>query len=423
MRDPDFDVAIVGASIAGSTAATLLGRSGARVALIDGHANPTAFKRMCTHYIQSSASPVLERLGLTDAIERAGARPSGLNLWTRYGWISFTREKGEPPAWNFRRERLDPLLRKVAADTPGVELMLGRTATGLRREGDRVAGVVIRSLDGEEDELSARLVVAADGRQSTVAKLVNVPTKIKRNERFGYFAYYRDTPLVTGDSAQMWLLDPDTAYAFPTDDRLTLLACMPTKEKVGAFKADPEAALERLFATLPNGPALDPSKRVGKVFGKLDVPNEVRPATAAGVAFIGDAAIAADPLWGVGCGWALQSAEWLADAVAPALAGDGELDPALKAYRRRHRAALGGHEKMCSEYSSGRRFNAIEKLLYRAAARDEVTARRMARFGERWITPRELLTPRTLGRIVRVNLSRRRQPTSAPAAPAAPVVG
>jgi hypothetical protein len=27
---------------------------------------------------------------------------------------------------------------------------------------------------------------------------------------------------------------------------------------------------------------------------------------------VGDAAIAADPMWGVGCGWAFQSGEWLA---------------------------------------------------------------------------------------------------------------
>ena len=39
--------------------------------------------------------------------------------------------------------------------------------------------------------------------------------------------------------------------------------------------------------------------------------NRMRTTTAPGLALIGDAALATDPLFGVGCGWAFQSAEWL----------------------------------------------------------------------------------------------------------------
>ena len=144
---------------------------------------------------------------------------------------------------------------------------------------------------------------------------------------------------------------------------------------------------------------------------KLDMPNAVRRPSRPGLALVGDAAIAADPVWGVGCGWALQSAEWLADAVSPALGGgEAEVDGALKAYARRHRKGLAAHEKFCSAYSTGRKFNPVEKLLYRSAARDRELAGRMALMGGRWITPQQMLTPGTLGRILRVNLSRSRRP-------------
>ena len=56
-------------------------------------------------------------------------------------------------------------------------------------------------------------------------------TKIRPNNRFVYMAYYRDTPLLTGSSPQLWFLDPDMAYAFPTDDGLTMLACVPHKDR------------------------------------------------------------------------------------------------------------------------------------------------------------------------------------------------
>ena len=55
MSGRDFDVAIVGASIAGCTAATGWRRQGARVALIESHGDPLAFKRVCTHAIGSAA--------------------------------------------------------------------------------------------------------------------------------------------------------------------------------------------------------------------------------------------------------------------------------------------------------------------------------------------------------------------------------
>jgi flavin-dependent dehydrogenase len=448
----DYDVAIVGASIAGCTAATLLARAGARVALLESHSDPRTYKRMCTHFIQSSGSPTIERLGMRVAIEAAGARPNGLNIWSRYGWISFapdtarSAELREHPGWNVRRETFDPMLRELAEGTPGVDLMLGHTVHGLLHDGDsdgvggaqrsaadarsgaesrgRVCGVRARERDGSEHELRARLVIAADGRDSPLAKLAEQPTKLRTNQRFGYFAHYRDTPVATGDSAQLWLLDPDVAYAFPTDGGLTLLACMPHKDRLAEFRSDPEQAMIRLFERLPDGPRLDPAKRESKMLGKLDMPNVVRQTTAPGIAFVGDAALAADPLWGVGCGWALQSGEWLADALTPALQSrdDTAIDGALTAYAARHRKGLDAHEKFCSAYSTGHRFNPFERLLFRAAARDEQLAERMALMGGRWITPQQMLNPATIGRIVRVNLSRSRRPVGLKTRPAAVAV-
>lgn len=412
----DYDVAIVGASIAGCTVATFLGRQGSKVALIESHSDPAAFKRMCTHFIQASASPTISRLGLEGAFREAGGRVTDTNIWTRYGWISPGREGAGPPVsewapWNIRREKLDPIIREQAAGTDGVEVLLGHTVNALLRDGGRVTGVKVRERNGEEHEVRAKLVVGADGRDSEMAKLAGAETKLKTHNRFGYMAYYRDTPLVTGDSAQMWLLDPDVAYAFPTDDELVCLAVFPTKDKVAEFKADPEQAMARVFEGLSDGPRLDPEKRVSNVLGKLDMPNVVRQPTQPGLALVGDAALAADPLWGVGCGWAFQSAEWLAESVGPSLSGGAEeVDAGLERYRKRHHAGLAAHEKFTSEYSTARRFNPMEKLLFRGAARDRMLAHRMMLMGERWIPPQKMLTPALIGRIIRVNLSRGRRP-------------
>jgi len=120
--------------------------------------------------------------------------------------------------------------------------------------------------------------------------------------------------------------------------------------------------MARVYESLPDAPRIDSSKRESKVLGKLDFPNERRNPAAPGVALVGDAALASDPLWGVGCGWALQSAEWLAEAAGPVLGNTAEVDGALKSYARRHRKALAGHDKACTLYSKARPFNPLERL-------------------------------------------------------------
>ena len=63
----EYDVAVVGASVAGCTAAALLGRAGANVALLEQRPDPAAYKTVCTHFIQASATPTIERLGARGA--------------------------------------------------------------------------------------------------------------------------------------------------------------------------------------------------------------------------------------------------------------------------------------------------------------------------------------------------------------------
>jgi menaquinone-9 beta-reductase len=419
--DSRYDVAIVGASIAGCTAATLLGRRGARVVLIERHSDADAYKTICTHFIQSSAVPVVERLGVAAEIEAAGGVATGGEFWTRWGWIRPPAPSDRPPhSLNIRREKLDPLLRRTAAATEGVDLLLGETVTGLARAGGRVTGVETSARDGGRRSLGAALVVGADGRDSRVAQLAGVPGRARKHGRFGYFAYYEDLPVASAPKAQMWFLDPQIAYAFPVDDGLTLMAAMLTKDRLPEFKADPAAALELFVRTLPDAPPIDSAKRVSKVLGKLEMPNVSRspaPRSHPGLAFVGDAAMASDPLWGVGCGFAFQSAEWLAEEAAGALVGGGDLDAALGRYRRRHRA-LRAHHLVSSDYSTGRRLNPIERLIFSAAARDAAMADHMEAFGTRNARGRSFLSPRALMRAGAVNLRHRGVRARAAAAPA-----
>ncbi len=388
---PDYDVAIAGASLAGCTTAILLAKAGARVALVEQRPDAGAFKRICTHFIQSSAVPTLERMGLLERMMEAGALRSRARLWTRWGWIDPPVKSTVPSGVNLRREKLDPMIRQLATETPGVDLILGHTVQELMREGGSVCGLKARNPQGETLALRARLVVGADGRDSRVAKLAEVRTKTVRHGRFAFGGYFEGPAPATAPDAALWLLDPHMAAAFPTDDDLTFYAVMPTKDRLPEFRADPAAALKAFVSSVPEAPPILASRLVGEVTGKIDMTNVIHAPTAPGLALTGDAAGALDPLWGVGCGFAFQSAEWLADSVAPALLGAESLEQGLERYRRRHARGLRGHTATILDYSSGRKLNPGERMLFSAATYDERTARVFEAFGSRNIGPVRML--------------------------------
>jgi len=121
----ECDVAIVGASISGCAAAALFARRGLRVVLIEQRRDSAAYKRMCTHYILPCARPTLQRLGLDARIEHKGGVRNSLAIWTRWGLIPAVDVAKKNFGYNVRRVTLDPLLRSLATETPGVEYWPG----------------------------------------------------------------------------------------------------------------------------------------------------------------------------------------------------------------------------------------------------------------------------------------------------------
>ncbi|MGW6614017.1 NAD(P)/FAD-dependent oxidoreductase [Streptomyces erythrochromogenes] len=414
----DYDVVISGASLAGSAAAILLARRGVRVALLERRSDPDAYKVLCTHSITANAYPVLDELGLVPAIEKAGAVRNEARWYTRWGWIEPKAAPGGPElpyAYNIRRSTLDPMIRSRAGGTPGVDLLLGHQVTGLVREAGRTAGVRASTPQGER-EIRARLVVGADGKDSAVAKYAGVPGREYENGRFGYFAHFRDLPL-HGGLGHTWFLDPDMAYAFPNEDGVTVIAVLPGKKWLQAFREDLEGSFLAFVRALPEAPPIDSAERITKITGTVNYPLYSRRPTAPGVALIGDAALTGDPLWGVGCGWALESAQWLAEAVARAATGrgaPGDLDASLVAYARRHRRRLRGHHYLAADFAKARPFNPLERLMFSAAARDEAVARHMHLFGSRLISPLRFLNPVAVAKASAVNLRHRRAAAPSP---------
>lgn len=397
-----YDVVVSGASLAGCASAILFARGGLSVALVDRNPDVNAYKVACTHFIQASATPTIRRLGLEETIEAAGGVRNSFDLWTRWGWIRWApRSYGPEPAYGYsiRRQSFDPLIRRAAITTDGVRPWLGHTTSDVVLDRDR-ARVELVSASGARHWLEAPLVVGADGRDSAIAARAGLPLRRRRANRFMYWAYYRG--LAPAERARFWHLDPEVGYMLPNDDRVTLIVAMPAMDKLPQFKADREHAFERFVSGLPHGPALEEGERISPILGRLDLSNVKRPPTARRIALIGDAALSCDPLPGVGCGWALQSAEWLTDAVLNAPGPNGDLTAALREYASRHRRETERHYAIISALSLAGPPRAHERLLLKAATRDEQLAARIMAHWQRRIPVEDYLKPSTFLRSVAV---------------------
>lgn len=393
----NFDVAVVGASVAGCTAARLFAQSGAKVALVERRTDPAAYKVTCTHAVLPCANSAIERLGLAPLLVERGALRTQAEIWTAHsGWLSLPDEF--PDGWGVTRQTLDPLLRDLTVNTAGLEFFPGWTPTRVLVNGERTAGIEVEDRSHAKLEIRARLLVAADGRDSTVARLARVPGRVRPHDRVFYFAYWRGVPATT--TFRVWFLEPDGGAQFPSEDGLMLLAAGYHRSSLAEVRADIEGAYMRQLAKLPDGPDLTGAERVSKLIGKLEMPNVIRPAARPGLAFVGDAALAADPLFGVGIGFAFESGEWLVDETSGVLDGGGELDRALRRYSCRFLWRLGPHHLQMSDFSTRLGFTAPERLALRRAATDPVVARAFGEVTTRERSPLRMLDPRIVARIL-----------------------
>ncbi|MCZ0978382.1 hypothetical protein O1L60_01495 [Streptomyces diastatochromogenes] len=76
---------------------------------------------------------------------------------------------------------------------------------------------------------------------------------------------------------------------------MTVVAVLPEKKRLPAFREDLEGSFLEFVRSLPDAPDIDSAERITKITGAVDYPLHTRAATAPGLALIGDAALTGDP--------------------------------------------------------------------------------------------------------------------------------
>ena len=303
-----YDVAIVGGGPAGSTAAYRLAQAGANVLLVDKATFPRdkpcggGVTGRAARLLPFSIEPVVE-----DVIDRLECR---LHYRSR-----FQRSARAPLAYMTQRKRLDHFLLQQAA-AAGADV----------RDGVKVADVRANALTVDGAEMSARIVIGADGCNGTTARALDLAGEIvhgvaleanfPHDERFAH-AMVLELGVVRGGYG----------WVFPKGDHINLGVGGDESEGPTLRKqlrhlchmhgVDPDAATDTRGYRLP-------LRRAGSVLARGTT------------AVIGDAAGLVDPFSGDGMYEAFLSAQLVSDAALAVLAGRAEgLEPYAQAVERR----------------------------------------------------------------------------------------
>ncbi len=293
-----FDVAIVGGGPAGSSCAAFCAQAGLRTLLLEREKFPR--EKVCGDCINPSCWSVLRRLEVED---RVRALPHGKLRTVEF--IGINRQSvaitlPEDAEIAVRRSLFDDLLMSRAREL-GAQILQQTTVTELRLTSNWL-------IHASTDNFESRILVAADGRNSTVARLRNLLPRAGR-ERVALQTHI-PLPRNFGERVVLQFLPEGYSGQAPTGN-VELNVCLVgephsiTKLKTWAEK---EFGIERDHSWRTITPLT--RRALSSTEDKLFL--------------VGDVARVVEPFTGEGIFYALRSGELAAKSIVKIIAGANE---------------------------------------------------------------------------------------------------
>jgi flavin-dependent dehydrogenase len=327
-----YDVLIIGAGPAGTTAATLLAKKGRRVLVLEKEKFPR-------YHIGESLMPycwfTLNRLGLVDEMQkRAFTRKYSVQFVTPDGRQSqpfyFFQHYDHPSAvtWQIERAEFDQMMvdnarrhgAEVCEQTPVHRV--------LKDDASRVVGVEASGPDGKVFHVHAPVTIDCSGRDRVAAVREGWFNKDPMLNKIAIWSYWRgakrDPGIDEGNTTVAYVEGRGWFWYIPLKDDIVSVGIVAEKDYLFSESKDPAAIMAR---EIGRNVWIKDHLAQGRQFGEYWVTAEFsyrskHPATD-GLVLAGDAFAFLDPVFSSGVFLALKSGELAADAVDAALsAGD-----------------------------------------------------------------------------------------------------
>jgi flavin-dependent dehydrogenase len=330
------EVVVVGGGPAGCATAIFLKERGHDVLLVDSARFPR--DKICGEGVSPEAWRLLRAMGAADRVRAHGPKPlRGMRLTSPDG-TSFVGEYGgaREPGFALRRFDLDLALLETVRGR-GIDVAEDTRAIDVRVEGGVVTGLSLSRGSGPGTVCGARLVVAADGRGSLVARRLGLLREHPRLRKFAVRGHFEDV-LGLGDYGEMHVGGGGYCGIAPLSRTAANVAFVLDRREMAkaggdvlAFYRDTLRRWPRIAERLAGARLLGTPRAIGPLA------LEARGVSAPGALLVGDAAGFYDPFTGEGVTLALRSAEMAADVGSRALRRGPPHD--LREYDRLRRAA------------------------------------------------------------------------------------
>ena len=327
-----YDVIVIGAGPAGSTAAALLAEKGRRVLVLEKEKFPR-------YHIGESLMPfcwfTLNRLGLVEAMDRiAYIKKYSVQFVTPDGRQSqpfyFFQHYDHPSAitWQVERADFDLMLLDNARKKGAAVRELTPVRRLLKDDSGRIIGVEATGPDGEKLEFFAPMTIDCSGREQVATAREGWRVKDAQLNKLAIWTYYRgakrDPGIDEGNTTVAYVEGRGWFWYIPLKDDVVSVGIVAEKDYLFSESKDPAQIMRR---EIERNAWIKDHLSVGEQFGEYWVTSEFsyrsKYCATDGLVLAGDAFAFLDPVFSSGVYLALKSGELVADAVDAALtAGD-----------------------------------------------------------------------------------------------------
>ncbi|MEJ2693091.1 MAG: 2-octaprenyl-6-methoxyphenyl hydroxylase [Candidatus Thiodiazotropha sp.] len=317
----DFDLLIVGGGMVGASLARALSGLGLRIGVVeayalDNHSQPSFDDRVIA--LSWGSRLILQGIGVWPAMATASEPIQRIHISDR-GHFGFTHldhldEGVEALGYVVTARAMGEVLQRDLAEQPEIEFICPARLTSFRVEPDLVR-VDLRQGESAK-QISARLLVAADGGDSQVRQLLSIPLRERE---------YGQTAIIANLTASR----PQEGIAYERFTDSGPLAMLPmTEDRISMVWSARDDQVERLMARGDAGFLEDLQTRFGYRLGRFEsigrrfaYPLRLRQATEQvrpRVALIGNAAHTIHPVTGQGFNLGLRDVAVLAELISDA---------------------------------------------------------------------------------------------------------
>jgi flavin-dependent dehydrogenase len=330
------DVVVIGGGPAGSTASTLLARSGHRVTLFER-------ERFPRFHIGESLIPetywVLERLNMLPKLRASHfvkkysvqfVNADGKQSAPFYFWDNRPHECSK--TWQVVRSEFDQMLLNNAREH-GVLVHEGVRVLEVVFDGDRATGVRVLEEDGSRREVPAKVVVDASGQSALLQNRLKLRLWDPVLDKGAIWTYWKGAFRDTGRDEGATLVLQTTSrngwfWYIPQHDDMVSVGVVAPFAYLFNGRGDHESTYREEVDRCPAvKQRISMAERITGYFATRDYSYRSTRVSGDGWVLVGDAFGFLDPLYSSGVLLALRSGEMAADAIADGLA-KGDLSAA-----------------------------------------------------------------------------------------------